>query len=279
VPNDTYQEVASPVPGSQTSHYAMPMIALFRKIRLSLLSEHKTGNYVKYALGEIVLVVIGILIALQINNWNENRKDRLAESAYLQELLEDFEINLSRSRKVVSRLEEVIPRLIGVLEQSALEEPTMPVDSLNSDFILIQSMPAYTSTDRTYNNLIGSGDFRLITRPELKTAIASYYEGLELLNLVQASHEMELVNSFQPYIIESLDFQAVFLQRLDDITVPPPIEKDRILSVLKDRKFRNIITLKVTILTDLLQQNRFIEALNGEVVRIVKESISDHDQN
>ena len=247
------------------------MISVFRKIRQTLFAENKTAKYLKYALGEIVLVVIGILIALQINTWNENRKDRRAEAAYLQELLEDFEINLGRSRKVISRLEEVIPKLIRILEQSALEQPTIPVDSLNTHFILIQSMPAYTSTDRTYDNLIGSGDFRLITRPELKTAIASYYEGLHLLNLVQASHEMELVNSFQPYIIENLDFQAVFLQRLDDITVPPPIEKDRILSVLKDRKFRNIITLKVAILTDLLQQNRFIEALNEAVVRIVKE--------
>lgn len=50
------------------------MIKFFRKIRQKLLSEGKTGKYLKYALGEIILVVIGILIALQINNWNENRK-------------------------------------------------------------------------------------------------------------------------------------------------------------------------------------------------------------
>jgi hypothetical protein len=53
------------------------MIKFFRKIRQNLLMENKTGKYLKYAIGEIVLVVIGILIALQINNWNEERKDRL----------------------------------------------------------------------------------------------------------------------------------------------------------------------------------------------------------
>jgi len=52
------------------------MIKFFRKIRQNLLSEGKTGKYIKYAIGEIVLVVIGILIALQINNWNEQRKDQ-----------------------------------------------------------------------------------------------------------------------------------------------------------------------------------------------------------
>ena len=51
------------------------MIKFFRKIRFNLMSENQTGKYFKYAIGEIVLVVIGILIALGINNWNEHRKD------------------------------------------------------------------------------------------------------------------------------------------------------------------------------------------------------------
>ena len=49
------------------------MIKFFRKIRQNLLSEGKTGKYLKYAIGEIILVVIGILIALSINNWNDNQ--------------------------------------------------------------------------------------------------------------------------------------------------------------------------------------------------------------
>ena len=49
------------------------MIKLIRNIRKKLIAQGKTTNYIKYALGEIVLVVIGILIALQVNNWNENR--------------------------------------------------------------------------------------------------------------------------------------------------------------------------------------------------------------
>ena len=52
------------------------MIKFFRKIRQNLLMENKTGRYFKYAIGEIILVVIGILIALSINNWNEESKDR-----------------------------------------------------------------------------------------------------------------------------------------------------------------------------------------------------------
>ena len=49
------------------------MIKFFRHIRKNLLNEGKTSKYLKYAIGEIILVVIGILIALQINNWNEKK--------------------------------------------------------------------------------------------------------------------------------------------------------------------------------------------------------------
>ena len=66
------------------------MIKFFRKIRQNLLMENKTGKYFKYAIGEIVLVVIGILIALQINNWNENRKDYASLNNYNKNLIEDL---------------------------------------------------------------------------------------------------------------------------------------------------------------------------------------------
>ena len=59
------------------------MIRFFRKIRLKLVRENKFGQYIKYAIGEIVLVVIGILIAVQINNWNQNRKDDQILNEYL----------------------------------------------------------------------------------------------------------------------------------------------------------------------------------------------------
>lgn len=51
------------------------MLVFFRKIRQKLLSQNRVTQYLAYAIGEIILVVIGILIALQVNNWNENRKN------------------------------------------------------------------------------------------------------------------------------------------------------------------------------------------------------------
>ncbi len=67
------------------------MIKFFRQIRQTLIMENKTYKYLKYAIGEIVLVMIGILLALQINNWNEARKDRVYEAKMLNQIKKALE--------------------------------------------------------------------------------------------------------------------------------------------------------------------------------------------
>ncbi len=81
------------------------MIKFFRKIRQNLLMEIKTGKYLKYAIGEIILVVIGILIALQINNWNEARKLKSVEIKILQDLKNDIQENIVNLNEGINMLE------------------------------------------------------------------------------------------------------------------------------------------------------------------------------
>ena len=69
------------------------MIKFFRHIRKDLMEKNKTSKYFKYAIGEIILVVIGILIALQINNWNEHKKLKVQEVEALTEIISDLTIN------------------------------------------------------------------------------------------------------------------------------------------------------------------------------------------
>lgn len=76
------------------------MIKFFRHIRRSIIQENNMGKYFKYAIGEILLVVVGILIALQINNWNENRKMRLVEL----ELLQNIQSDLVESKKSIDTM-------------------------------------------------------------------------------------------------------------------------------------------------------------------------------
>ena len=82
------------------------MIKFFRKIRQNLLMENKTSKYFKYAIGEIILVVIGILIALQINNWNEQRKENQFEKKILKEILSDTEEDITQMNTALKSINE-----------------------------------------------------------------------------------------------------------------------------------------------------------------------------
>ena len=75
------------------------MLKLFRRIRQKLLGAGKIRKYLFYAAGEIVLVVIGILIALQINNWNEIRKERILEDDYLRKISLNIEDDINQYNK------------------------------------------------------------------------------------------------------------------------------------------------------------------------------------
>jgi len=83
------------------------MFSFFRKIRHNLLNEGKTARYFKYAIGEIILVVLGILIALQINTWNQGWIERTNESLYLLSIANELKINNQYNKRVFwSRFEK-----------------------------------------------------------------------------------------------------------------------------------------------------------------------------
>ena len=144
------------------------MIKFFRKIRLQLLTENKTGKpafaagrYLKYALGEIILVVFGILIALQINNWNENRKAQIIKQMLLQELQQEFQGNLKDLQDHEEEITKSNDYLIKVLNYSAGKEKGMTSDSLriySSKMFYIQNLPI---TKSSLDGIIASGKISL----------------------------------------------------------------------------------------------------------------------
>lgn len=98
------------------------MIKFFRRIRQNLLSEGKTGKYLKYAFGEIVLVVIGILIALQINNWNEDRIAYAKSKNYLYEIVKDLASDTIKFNRGIQQISGMIEDEEWVLSKTSYSE-------------------------------------------------------------------------------------------------------------------------------------------------------------
>tara|TARA_R110002126_G_scaffold77835_9_gene194098 strand:- start:820 stop:1611 length:792 start_codon:yes stop_codon:yes gene_type:complete len=144
------------------------MIKFFRKIRQNLLSDGKTGKYLKYAIGEIVLVVIGILIALSINNWNESRIDRKLETAILKQLRSEFKSNLKQLDEKIGIRDYMMNSAIQLLAN--IDNPNIRnVDSI--EMHLAKTVP-YTTFDPIINDLATSGNLRLIRNDSLKRLLS-----------------------------------------------------------------------------------------------------------
>ena len=154
------------------------MIKFFRKIRQKLLSDGKTGDYIKYAVGEILLVVIGILIALQINNWNTNRLDRIAEKDYLTRISNDLSVdtvNFSWTINTLENKQESLGSLLELIHNDQLmsADSATVIGYLFTGSLLSIGHPGIVSG--TYEELKNTGGMINITNTQLRSALNDYY--------------------------------------------------------------------------------------------------------
>ena len=161
------------------------MIKFFRHIRKSLLMENppagragKTGKYFKYAIGEIILVVIGILIALQINNWNETNKDRVYEHKMLTEIKKALEGDIAHFENMASRMDK-LDSAANVMAQHILDKSIF-IDSSylhrgGSRYYFLNIGTTYQYNAGPYDALKFSG-VEKVTNDSLRNSIISTYD-------------------------------------------------------------------------------------------------------
>jgi len=137
--------------------------------------ENKTGKYFKYAIGEIVLVVIGILIALQINNWNEERKELSYETKMLKTLNAEFHQNSIKLDSVLLELNGVEQSLSFVL-QKIQPNPIINLSPIELDSVLRNTFynPYWTRSEYTLRTLESSGKLSTLTNEDLKSKLYEY---------------------------------------------------------------------------------------------------------
>ncbi|MEB2786808.1 DUF6090 family protein [Algoriphagus persicinus] len=153
------------------------MIKFFRKIRQRLLTENKFSNYLIYAIGEIVLVVIGILIALSINNWNESLKNKKLETSYLKRIYKDLDNDLLQFERTIKLAQERNKRVL-FLEQAIKNSELV---NKSSDYFVKSIIYAnYTYrpaiSNHSFEELKSSGRLALIKNEDLRVSIAKYYD-------------------------------------------------------------------------------------------------------
>jgi len=210
------------------------MINFFRQIRLKLMNENNTsksalpvGRYFKYAIGEIALVVIGILIALQINNWNDQRKNTITEAGYYCRILKDFQFNHS----LIEDTAKLNSKRIEICKELLVDLNTLPNDraALLNKFVLAVRQDVFVPSNITFTDITSSGQLRLLSDLKLKDLLIKHNTFLSnILNLLQENrHEIirrtsnfDLVTEFgyqdMTYLSQELDEEHLALLPKND---------------------------------------------------------------
>ena len=153
------------------------MIKFFRGIRQKLLTENKFSKYLIYAIGEIILVVIGILIALSFNNWNENRKKQNKGKEYVTEIYKDLKKDVLEINAIIEKLETNKINSRAVLQILESKENYIADSSLFvSNTLMTSAVIDVRRQNRTWDELISSGQIAIINNDSLDYLLKTFYD-------------------------------------------------------------------------------------------------------
>ncbi len=236
------------------------MIKFFRKIRQRLLSENKFSKYLLYAIGEIILVVIGILIALQINNWNEVRNEKIVELGYMQNLLEDLHNDIGlyediekKNLVIYNLIDSIIPNLKHKDRRANMDNLSFWVRSVTLEWEFIHPVT------RSFEQMKSSGHLRLIKDKDVANAISNYYSSL---------------SEFDGYNEASMLWAAEYVKAIGKI-----FDGELMLKIMRERKKQqakpgDLLTEEPIVINELINSLQYFNGalyLGGAVSKRQKE--------
>ena len=178
------------------------------------MSENKTGKYLKYALGEIVLVVIGILIALSVNNWNTDRKNNNAAMYLLSSLKEDLANDVEVLRFNIDDARNTVA-MSKALQSFHHNPESGPIDVEKNAMYMVSGV-SFDINNITYNEMLNTGSINLLN-PELRKVIAQHYWNIEsfdgnrdyVLQLKRTINQLLIQNGIAPFSINEEEFRTI----------------------------------------------------------------------
>jgi hypothetical protein len=186
-------------------------------------------RYLLYAFGEILLVVVGILIALQIDNWNEERKEHRRETAILQKLHREFQANLVDFNAIYELNQQKLRALDTVIHYMNNTHLPQAYDRIDENFWMAAFGKFYNPKRGTVESLINSGSIDLIQNDTLRDYLTSWPYVLEDYK-EEEEFEQFWVYRIPKYAAERGDFSANIGGVFDDL--------------IKETEFRNIFAMR-----------------------------------
>ncbi len=253
------------------------MIKFFRKIRQNLLMENKTGKYFKYAIGEIILVVIGILIALSINNWNENRKNNIVEQGTLLSLKSDLESALVQLEDKLDQNKNY-RYMDSILLDVIHFKKDISTDSLENLTLGHIYSPGFDPELGTLNEILSTGKMEVIQNRNLRKHISTWNKYIDELEEVDGKLAHFDLQVKDPLYSKQLPYKNIVSGFLNfnsksNYEFPKSNFEWNSKTLLQNKEFENLIsnyiiysTIQYSRLLDIKQNiNEMITLINQDI--------------
>ncbi len=175
------------------------MLLFFKKIRRGLLSDNRFTKYLLYALGEIILVVIGILIALQINNWNANRLKRQQEIKSYQDIRQQITDDMNEIIRVKNFNNYFSDHFTRASQIISANDRTK-TDSLTLMAMMLSQTSDFFRSGNIYETLVNSGDLKLLKNTDITSRLQKLEMTYTHINRLEEIHWEIVMDEFSPEI-------------------------------------------------------------------------------
>lgn len=237
------------------------MLNFLRKFR----RKNINSKYLKYAIGEIALVVIGILVALGINNWNQERLERKKEDIMLSELHQEFVANKQQLDTMFFYQNRALQSAIALIEMFPIDINKTPIDSLERTIYYLHWHYTFNPSQGVINSIVNTSSFDLITNDSLRRIIISWpdiYNDYREEEVIAVNNYYEV---FLPYFTQHMRFSTN--------GIPSSLSDKRIdKGFLKSLVFENMINARRLVLRNQLSVDEFnrIRDLIDEIIDLTK---------
>lgn len=222
------------------------MINFFRKIRKQLLSKNQLSKYLVYASGEIILVVIGILIALGINNLNQQRINKNTEQIYLQGLKEEFQTSKLKLEELLKVNQSNVEGAKSILRFVA--NPSNRPDEQEFSELLYQSFSsdiAFNPNNSLLYEMINSGNLKILRNPELRRLLTNWISTLDDIKRQENELDIQREHVLNVFRTEENSLQTVLGQVgvYQQLGISPDQKEQSNLELLSSTAFENNILM------------------------------------
>ena len=236
------------------------------------MKQNKTTKYFKYAIGEIVLVVIGILIALSINNWNEDIKKNSKKLNVLKALKTEFTENLSQLNSITTYHNKALNAALSILDLRATGIDHISKDSLNILFRNVQYNYTFDPRNGGLRTAISSGDIHLITNEKLLTLLFEWQDVVADLREDELNSR-EFVHNNRAAIHDYIP--RLPLTKLQNRALPNSSYPSEFMDLIMSRNLEDFCGFRIGGIEEIISESQVVKDNNKTILELINKEFQN----